>query len=284
MMKKDKFAAYILTHGRPDGVVTYRTLRKGGYTGAIYLVCDNEDSFVPEYVQKYGKEVIVFSKADYEGRFDIADNFDHRKGVVYARNAVFDIAKEVGTKYFIVLDDDYTAFNYKFDTNNQFGEWKIKNLDGVFGALVEYFKKIPALSIAMAQNGDFIGGKESGMAKGPATKRKVMNTFICSTDRPFQFVGRINEDVCTYVNLGSRGELFLQINNVAIIQKQTQSNTGGLTEQYLDIGTYIKSFYTVIFNPSSVVVASMGAHHYRLHHKIKRLNTYPEIIDELYKK
>lgn len=38
------FAALILTHGRPDKVITYRKLLECGYTGQIYIVVDNEDS------------------------------------------------------------------------------------------------------------------------------------------------------------------------------------------------------------------------------------------------
>ena len=56
----------------------------------------------------------------------------------------------------------------------------------------------------IAQGGDFIGGAKSlNFRKG--ILRKAMNTFICDTERPFTFVGRINEDVNTYVTLGSRG-------------------------------------------------------------------------------
>ena len=47
--------------------------------------------------------------------------------------------------------------------------------------------------------------------------RKAMNSFICSVDRPFQFVGRINEDVNTYVLLGSRG-VFLSILQIGLDQ------------------------------------------------------------------
>ena len=34
--------------------------------------------------EKYGAEVIVFSKKDYAGKFDIMDNFDGNKVIVYA--------------------------------------------------------------------------------------------------------------------------------------------------------------------------------------------------------
>lgn len=46
---KDNFAAFILTHGRPDNVITYQTLKKSGYTGKIYFIIDNEDKRGDEY-------------------------------------------------------------------------------------------------------------------------------------------------------------------------------------------------------------------------------------------
>mgnify|MGYP000287935400 FL=1 len=110
----------------------------------------------------------------------------------------------------------------------------------------------------MAQRGDFVGGKENDILKGEKMKRKAMNSFICSVDRPFQFVGRINEDVNTYTTLGSRGCLLLQVPQVALNQKQTQKNKGGMTDIYMSQGTYVKSFYTVMMMPSSVKVGVMG--------------------------
>lgn len=40
---RDDFCAFILTHGRPGKVLTYRTLRRAGYTGKIFIVVDDED-------------------------------------------------------------------------------------------------------------------------------------------------------------------------------------------------------------------------------------------------
>ena len=42
-MMRDDFAVMILTHGRADRVYTLKSLRKGGYTGKVYIVIDNED-------------------------------------------------------------------------------------------------------------------------------------------------------------------------------------------------------------------------------------------------
>jgi hypothetical protein len=111
-----------------------------------------------------------------------------------------------------------------------------------------------------------------------------MNSFICSTDRPFNFVGSINEDVNTYTTLASRGDIFFTFTNLQLDQKDTQSQGGGMTDAYKLSGTYIKSFTSVIMQPSSVKVSMMNSNNPRLHHQVKWINTTPMIINNKYKK
>lgn len=281
---ENNFAAFILTYGRPNNVKTYDSLKKMGYTGQIYLLVDDTDSTLPEYQKKFGNQVKVFSKKEIAKKFDSADNFTDMRTIVYARNASFEIAKELGIRYFIQLDDDYTAFSYKFDNQLNFKERYIKQLDKVFEAFLDYYKTIPALSIALAQGGDYLGGKKGAFKNSLHLMRKCMNTFFCDVQRPFNFIGRINEDVNTYTYLGTQGNLFFTIPNVKITQQTTQKNEGGMTELYLDSGTYIKSFYTVMFCPSSVKIAEMGEKNRRIHHQINWNTTVPKIIEEKYKK
>lgn len=283
-MKNKDFAIFILTHGRPLKVHTYNSLLKHGYTGDIYIIIDNEDSQAEAYKQAYGNKVIVFDKKAISDTFDEGDNFEDRRAIVYARNACFDIAKNLGIKYFMQFDDDYTAFSYRFTPEGEYLHRPIKNLDVIFDAMLEYYKSINVKSIAMAQCGDFIGGENGSFGKGKKIFRKCMNTFLCSVDRPFQFVGRINEDVNTYTNVQSRGNVFLTFSNLAINQLATQSNSGGMTELYLDSGTYIKSFYTVMYSPSCCKIIPMGETHRRLHHRISWKNAVPVIINESFKK
>ena len=94
-MRSD-FCAFILSHGRSDNVKTYGLLRKLGYTGPIYIVVDNEDATIDKYVEKFGEYVVVFNKPFVSNTFDTCDNQDNRKAIVYARNACFDISKELG--------------------------------------------------------------------------------------------------------------------------------------------------------------------------------------------
>ena len=285
-MKNKDFAAFILTHGRPNDVITYNSLKKSGYTGRIYFIIDNEDDKINEYYKNFGKEnVIVFDKLKISKTFDEADNFKDRKSIVYARNACFDIAKDLGIKYFIQLDDDYTTFRFASNEKQEYitKNAAIENLDNIFNAMLNFYKSTNIKSIAMAQGGDFIGGEGSAVWRQKLA-RKCMNSFICSTDRPFQFIGRINEDVNNYTRNASVGQLFFTTAFVRLEQKQTQSSKGGMTEMYLNNGTYVKSFYSVLFHPSGVSIALMGHKNNRLHHKVKWNNTTPKILDEKYKK
>lgn len=277
----DRFAVFILTHGRPNKVITYNTLRRQGYTGDVYIIIDNEDKTADEYRKRFGDKVIVFDKAVIAQTFDEGDNFNDRRAVIYARNASFKIAEDLGLDYFLQLDDDYQYFSFKFTPGLVYTSDKmVRNLDRLFATILEYYKAIPALAIATAQNGDFFGGAEGTNAERLRLKRKAMNTFFCSTHRPFQFFGRINEDVNTYVTLGNRGGLFLTFFNATIYQPATQQTAGGMTELYLDAGTYVKTFYSVMYAPSCVKVYQTGYVHHRIHHKIKWADAVPRILSE----
>lgn len=61
-MTNNDFAAFILTHGRAEKVITYKTLREQGYTGRIVIVIDDEDKQGNLYKEKFGDAVQVFSK------------------------------------------------------------------------------------------------------------------------------------------------------------------------------------------------------------------------------
>lgn len=283
-MENKDFAVFILTHGRPDNVKTINTLNRCGYTGKVFFIVDNEDKSVDQYIANFGSDkVIVFDKKAMADAIDEGNNFDERRTITHARNFCFEAAKQVGVKYFIQLDDDYVAFEYRH-ANKEGTELMgrcILNIDKIINLYLDFYKSTGFKSIAFAQGGDFIGGLPGGMVG--KLKRKSMNSFFCSTDRPFQFVGAMNEDVNTYTTLGSRGVLFGTIPSVSLSQAATQSQSGGITDMYLKYGTYCKSFTTVMMQPSSVTVKMMQTKYTRLHHSIKWNNTVPCIISENHK-
>lgn len=227
---RDDFAVFILTHGRPDNIRTYKTLVNQGYTGKMFFILDNEDETICKYIENYGKDrVIIFDKAEIAKKVDTPDLSEDKRTIVYARNACFDIAKKLNIRYFLQLDDDYSFVHHRFEKDGQ------------------------------------------------------LSSNFCDVNKPFSFVGRINEDVNTYTLLGNQGNLILSVADANIVQLPTQSNKGGMTDVYLDKGTYLKSFYSVIYSPQCVKVARMGRKYMRLHHQVSWNNCTPMILSEKYK-
>lgn len=286
---KRKFATFILTHGRADKVLSYHALKKGGYTGQIYLLVDDEDKQLDAYIDKYGDEVIIFDKKKVAKSVDACDNYGKRNSVVFARNYNFTIARELGLTHFWQLDDDYPQFGWAMNNDGDYITSNVvtRRLDPIIDACLDFLDDSGATSIAFAQGGDFIGGGDgrfARLAKEGKFSRKAMNSFFFRTDADVTFRGRVNDDVNLYVECGRRGELFVTIPRLRLWQPQTQAEAGGCTDIYLEMGTYIKSFYSVLVAPSCVKIATMGGKHRRVHHMVKWANACPVILDEKYRK
>ena len=286
METRYNFCILIISNGRPNDIKTINTLNSCGNTYPWYIVLDNLDKSEPEYRKKYGAKVIIFDKPEIAKKVDNGDNFNNLRTTTHARNACFDIAKDLGYDYFLVLDDDYTSFDFRInhlmDYPSKF--WKIRNIDKVFNSYIEFFIKSKAKTLCMTQGGDYIGGPSNPIAIKKTLLRKAMNSFFCSTKNRFNFVSRLNEDVNTYLSLGAKGELFLTAPLCSLTQKQTQGTAGGMTDAYIDGGTYIKSFYSVMYCPSFVKVTMMATKFKRIHYIVNWKHATPLIISEKHKK
>ena len=283
---RDDFCAFILTHGRPDRVHTFNTLKRAGYTGKIYIVIDDEDKTADEYRKRYGDKVLQFCKAELAAKTDEGDNFNHRKAIVYARNACWDLARRVGCRYFVQFDDDYTSFFIRHNSRLEYVSARVKKtMDEMIDVLLAFSASISATAVAMSQGGDHIGGDNS--QSNPSLRRKCMNSWICDTQNTFMFFGHMNEDVSAYVTHGRRGRLFFTAIQAQLVQLPTQVTAGGMSDLYLSAGTYVKSFYTVMAAPSCVQIGLMGdprGERARIHHKINWHNCAPKILREEWKK
>lgn len=281
---RDDFAVFIITHGRAGNISTLKPLKDGRYSGKLFFLIDNEDEQADDYKKLYGAEnVIVFDK---QAAFDACDTMDttgEKKAIVFARNAIYEVAKDLGLRFFLMMEDDFTDIMYRYHEKDKLGYAPCTHLDDLFDAVIEFLEVSGAKSVALAQGGDFIGGVNSqNFYKG--LLRKCMNSFFCDVEKPIEFRGTMNEDVTTYTTLGSRGDLFFTFTKANIVQKQSQSVSGGMTELYKDSGTYRKSFYSVMSMPSCVKLAMMGDKHYRIHHNVNWNACVPLIINERWKK
>jgi hypothetical protein len=285
---REDFCVFILTHGRPDRVHTYDALMRKGYSGKVFIVIDDEDKQADGYRERFGNKVLQFCKAEWAAKTDEGDNFQHRKAIVYARNACWDLAKQVGCRYFVQFDDDYQAFCIRYNSKGQYVSGTVfSRIDDLISSMLEFFISIPAQAIAIGQGGDHIGGDPKNSGDKLRLSRKCMNSWFCDTEKPIQFFGHMNEDVSAYVTYGHRGQLFFTAAQAMLVQKPTQVTPGGMSDLYLSSGTYQKSFYTVMAAPSCVQIGAMGdprGSGYRIHHKINWHRAVPKIIDEKYRK
>ncbi|AGM11187.1 beta-glucosyl-HMC-alpha-glucosyltransferase [Haloarcula hispanica tailed virus 2] len=282
-MARDDFCILILSYDRAGRIPTLTTIENSTYDGDWYIVIDHPDDIEP-YEEEYGEDrVVYFDKDDVVPRVDRGDNFDRRNSILYARFNSFKIARDLGYDYFMQLDDDYSFFQWRF--NDRF-EYDPQNpgsfdLNLYIDNAIEYLEDADLDTVCMAQGGDFIGGGESQFAQKVGTKRKAMNTFICKSDKQFDFRGSINEDVNTYVRAQQLGKLFLTVNFASVEQESTQQSEGGLTDLYKANGTYIKSFYTLLYNPSCASLGKLkGRSAERIHHRISWRNAVPKVVPE----
>lgn len=285
-MLPDDFCIFVLTHGRPDRVHTYDSLMKAGYSGKIYIVIDDEDKTADEYRKRFDDKVLMFCKSEWAEKTDEGDNFQHRKAIVYARNACWELARQVGCRYFCQMDDDYTAFEVRYGSNYKPCSPAVRSrIDEIICSMLQFYKRSSAVAIAMSQGGDHIGGGTG--SPHPALKRKCMNSWFCDTEKQFKFFGHMNEDVSAYVTYVRRGALFLTVMQAKLVQKPTQVTAGGMSDLYLESGTYVKSFYTVMAAPSCVEIGMMGdprGGRRRIHHKINWHKTAPKLLRQEHQK
>lgn len=281
---RNDFALLILSHGRADNVRTLRTMLEDGYTGRWYIIIDNEDKQQDIYKKNFGEDhIIVFDKLKKSLECETCDQPRNRNAVIYARESCFEIARSLGLKYFLELDDDYTAFSTRIEKNGILSKIYVKDMDSIINATLEFLEETNADCVAWAQEGDFMGGLDSSMFKD-RIQRKLMNTFFCRVDKPFNFLGRMNDDVNLYLLEGGRGKLFMTVADISVRQIVTQKGKGGLTDMYKEFGTYVKSFFSVMTNPSCVKVGEMGQFHKRMHHSVSWENAVPKIIREYWRK
>lgn len=291
-MSESDYCVLILTHGRAGNQKTLHTLRCAGYEGEIILVVDDTDRELEQYRRIKGVTLEVFSLSEAKARGrNVGDNFGEshpigaKGSVVWARNECWRIARKHGYRYFVELDDDYTAFELRTNAEGQYCTSRIKQKIGkVFEATFQVLKTTPVDCLAWSQAGDFIGGSQSRRAKMVKPWRKIMNVYFCDVERPFYFSARMNDDLTTAVVEGEKGRIFFTTPLLVCQQTQTQKGKGGLTDMYLAGGTYTKSMYSVVAHPAAVCVSEMGGRHKRLHHEVRWGRAVPKIVHERWRK
>ena len=300
-MEIRKYCIFIISYKRAEFCRenTYRVLNIFKHNAPIYIICSDDDPTLEDYYRIYGKDnVLVFNKLDINERYkiDLADCYYGKNNklisTVWCRTVQFEFAKKKGFEYFITLDDDYTSFESRLISYNK-GRYMLRRIREVFryvdfDTVAELMFRIidsqPYIScVCFAQNGDFIGGISNYLIRF-GYKFKAMNFIYGTTKKMFKYVGRMNEDVNKYLLDNNRGKLSLTLSDINLDQVTTQKAKGGMTDIYKNFGTWTKSFYSVIHNPSAVKIDTIGNHRetFRIHHLINYDRCTPKILNERY--
>lgn len=277
---RDDFAAFILTHGRAKQQKTLETLTRCGYTGRMYLVIDDEDEQGPLYHERYGVNVIDFSKREAEKTFDTMTNAKEYRSVVYARNAVYGIAKRLNVRYVFQFDDDITNLTFRVVQDGKLKGFNIRNIDRLFTDMVEYMESAKLAMLGFSQAGAFIGGAGSKKYQ-EGCQRNMSQAMLVDSEHPMAFRGIFNEDLHASLDAASQGRVALATMLVSIQAPERMSNAGGLHDLYADNGTYTRDCYSLMAYPN--VVSFSGDKHgivKRINHKAFA----PMILSDKYRK
>ncbi len=199
------FLPFILTHGRPDKVLTYRTLRRLAIPGKFLslLMMKIRHGIRHGWIWWTGAGIF---QSRYCQSFDEADNFGDRRSIFYARNAcsTWQNWSGVNTSFSSMM-----IITVPVSGGSQLwpGLFPDKETDAILSEMLAYYESIPALSIACRRAGIFLVTM-AAMLRGWNAGNEQLYLFGWST---VLIHGAHYEDVNTYTNLGRCGELFMTI-------------------------------------------------------------------------
>ena len=241
---RDDFAVFICTHGRPNKQATLRSLLNAGYTGAWYLVLDDTDNSIQQYIDNYGVEhIIVFDKNYYINNCsDTGDNVGHYKCILYAKNAVEDIAKSMKLKSFMLSDDDIVNLRFRTYNNGKFGTVHITDIDSVIDAYIDYVLSCNITTIGF-------GAPISIIRFGYEDERSICycrtpyQIYIRNSSKPVDWIGWYGEDNITMLLDESRGAYwssfpYMQYDTIEV----GTNDKGGMAQEYKNNDSFKLAF------------------------------------------
>ena len=253
---RNNFAVFICTHGRPNKQLTLNTLRRCGYTGKVYLVLDDTDKTIQQYIDNYdANDIIVFDKNHYINNcYDTGDNVGHYKCILYAKMAVEDMAKEFGLSSFMLVDDDITNFRYRYPKENKCASVKIKNMDDALDIYIDFLLENNITALGFGSPSTYFSGARSFEPDEFLRYRGVFQVYIRNTNIPVTWINWYGEDNITLLKSSTAGNLWLQIPYIeyeCVLVGDT-SKDGGMVDIYKSVDSFELNFNIKRYFPGSI--------------------------------
>lgn len=274
---------FILTHGRPNTQLTLKMLREYEYSGKIFLVLDDTDKTIQQYIDNYGAEnLIIFNKNHYINSVETVTNSPKYACILYAKAAVEDIAQSMGLKSFIIADDDLTGIRFRYENDGKLASKKIgKNFNKVIAYLNELMLSTNITALSPLYTSFFIGGVS---ALNPSHIESARFTYIFvlrNASHKVEWLADYGEDNITSFEQNKQG--YLQL-GIPYLQEDSVSPTvrleGGMSETYAT-DTFALCMRCIVVEPAYI---STQWYNGKYVPKIQRKNSLPKIISGRYKK
>ena len=253
MRKTNNIGYFIISHGRPNEQLTYNLFISSGISSAdIFIVCDNLDETLQEYIANYKDNVLIFDKQKY---MDLCDGGVQKPtGIhaVYARNAAIHFAKTKGYQYFVVADDDIKSLHHRVNENEKLKAYPVKNINDCFSSCIDFMNTNTHLScIGFGTNNTFIGGTNAAIYKRGFDYMAV-NIALYRAETPIQYASECQEDLIASILNNSVGNLVVSIPFIMVDAIVKGRNKGGNEGHYAEENTYYRYFGTLIYAPASI--------------------------------
>ena len=279
----DKFAIFICTHGRPNKQSTLKALRSQGYTGKVYLVLDDTDKSIQQYINNFGTDnLIIFNKQHYIDTVDTGVVPPNYKTILYAKVAVEDIAKHMTLTSFVIADDDITKFRIRYIVEDSLRSFSEVELDKIFEAYNTYLLEANFTALGVCSNVQLIAGKSVFNPDIIAKFRTPYNFVFRNITKEVNWVSSFGEDIITAINSNKRGSLMWSIPYCQIdLTPPGSCADGGMSEVYKSISTFKLCEYDFMYNPSSILLRTHGK---VWNAQILKNQAFPKIVSDKYKK
>ena len=279
-MMENNFAVFIISHERSERVESYNTLIRGGYTGQVYIVIDDEDSQKYDYLNRFGERIVIFNKDDYINCDRIVQE-QTRTSAVYARNAVEHIARKLELNSFAVLDDDIVSLRYRWPQDKVVKSLSvIGGLDDVFRWYTDYMIDTDIATLSFTQVMFYVGGVNN-LEQRICDLRETYQIHIRNVSKPVDWSAIINEDIITELRTAKTGYIWWSIPYLVYDAVKMNDKSGGVKELYDEMLANKRAMLAVVSSPDC---CKIGYSHGKIRILQDRKSSYPMIISSEYRK
>lgn len=271
---------FIPSYHRPRNVKTARYFLKIGYPAKdIHIFLDSETEDIDEYRNEYetqGVQVHIFDMREARERYDYVHRASpSRRSAGQARNMFYDFAKRNGIECYVVQDDDTDNMQVR-PAGVYFRTAGFKEIAETFCAVRDMMRENRVGLFGLSQTGDMYGYDLDPRLYRP----KVMNTTFVMPEYLYRGERGVQDDDTSMFTGVMNAGLFTGSLAYGIVLVQTQSATapGGLTDLYNECKLLNKSLVTPIQFPSAIWAEKQPMNGNRIHHRIDYRYLSPKII------